>query len=69
MIEQRDGLGLVLKPPQLGVVGQNSGLDHLECDGSVECDLSGFVDDAHAAAAQFILYFVVAEVADCGGSG
>ena len=64
VVEQRDGLGLVLEPAQLGVVGQDAGLDHLEGDGPVEADLAGLVDDAHAAAAQLLLDLVVAEVAD-----
>ncbi len=52
VIEQRDGLGLVLEPPQLVVAGEQPGLEHLQCDGAVEGDLAGLVDDAHAAAAQ-----------------
>ena len=68
VIEQRDGLGLVLEPAQLGVVGQHAGLDHLEGDGPVEADLPGLVDDAHAAAAQLFLNLVVAEVADGGAA-
>ena len=68
VIEQGDGLGLVLEASQLGVVGQNSGLDHLERDGPVEADLPGLVDDAHAAAAQLFLNLVVAEVADGGAA-
>ena len=69
VVEQRDGLGLVLEPPQLGVVGQHAGLDHLEGDGPVEADLPGLVDDAHAAAAQLLLDLVVAEVADSETAG
>ena len=69
VVEQGDGLGLVLEPAQLGVVGQNAGLDHLEGDGPVEADLPGLVDDAHAAAAQLLVNLVVAEVADAGGLG
>ena len=68
VVEQRDGLGLVLEPAQLGVVGQHAGLDHLEGDGPVEADLAGLVDDAHAAAAQLFLDLVVAEVADGGAA-
>ena len=55
VVEQGDGLGLVLEPAQLVVVGQDAGLDHLEGDGPVEADLAGLVDDAHAAAAQLLL--------------
>ena len=68
VVEQRDGLGLVLEPAQVGVVGQHAGLDHLEGDGSVEADLPGLVDDAHAAAAQLFLNLVIAEVADGGAA-
>ena len=68
MVEQRDRLGLVLEPAQLGVVGQDAGLDHLEGDGAVEADLPRLVDDAHAAAAQLLLDLVVAEVADGGAA-
>ena len=68
VVEQGDGLGLVLEPPQLGVVGQDAGLDHLERDGPVEADLPGLVDDAHAAAAELLLKLVVAEVADGGAA-
>ena len=68
VIEQRDRLGLVLEAPQLGVVGQHAGLDHLEGDGPVEADLPRLVDDAHAAAAELFLNLVVAEVADGGAA-
>ena len=52
VVEQGDGLGLVLEPAQLVVAGQDAGPDHLEGHGPVEADLAGLVDDAHAAAAQ-----------------
>ena len=55
VVEQRDGLGLVLKPTQLGVVGQEPGLHHLESDRPVETDLPGLVDHAHAAPPQLFL--------------
>ena len=64
VIEQGDGLGLVLEPAQLVVAGEQPGLDHLQGDGAVEADLAGLVDDAHAAAAQLPADLVVAEVAD-----
>ena len=69
VVEQGDGLGLVLEPAQLVVAGEHAGLDHLEGDGPVEADLPGLVDDAHAAAAQLLVDLVVAEVADAGGLG
>ncbi len=68
VVQQRDGLGFILEPAQLGVVGQESGLDHLEGDGPIEADLPGLVDDAHAAAAQLFQDLVVAEVADGGAA-
>ena len=41
VVEQGDGLGLVLEPAQLVVAGQQAGLDHLEGDGSVEARPGG----------------------------
>ena len=67
VVEQGDGLGLVLEAAQLVVAGEQAGLDHLERDGPVEGDLPGLVDDAHAAAAQLPADLVVAEVADARG--
>ena len=64
VVEEGDGLGLVPEPAQLVVAGEQAGPDHLEGDGSIERDLSGLVDDAHAAAAEFAADLVVAEVAD-----
>ena len=63
VVEQGDGLGLVPEPAQLVVAGEQAGPDHLEGDGSIERDLAGLVDDAHAAAADFAADLVVAEVA------
>jgi hypothetical protein len=69
VFQRRDGLGLVLEPAELGIVGQDTGLDHLEGDGAVEAELAGPVDDAHAAFAQGTPQLVVAEVADAGAAG
>ena len=66
VIELGDGLGFILEAAQLGVVGQDSGLDHLEGDGAVERDLVRLVNNSHSAAAEFFLNLVVAEVADRG---
>ena len=41
VVEQGDGLGLVLEPAQLVVAGQDAGLDHLEGDGPVEARPAG----------------------------
>ena len=40
--------------------------DHLQRHRAVEADLTGLVDDAHAASAQLSDQLVVAEVADAG---
>ncbi len=50
MVERGDRLGLVLEPPQIVVAGQRGRPDHLEGHGAVEADLTGLVDNAHAAA-------------------
>jgi len=63
VVEQGYGLGLVLEASPLVVAGEHAGLDHLQRHRSVERDLAGLVDDAHAAAAQLALDLVVAEVA------
>ena len=63
VIQQCDGLGLVLESPQLRVVSQHAGPDHLEGDRPVEADLAGLVDHAHAAAAQFPVDLIVADIA------
>jgi hypothetical protein len=69
VVEQRHGLGLVLEPPQIVVVGQDAGLDHFKGHRPVETELAGLVDDAHAAAAQLAADLVVAEVGDPGAAG
>ncbi len=47
VVELRDGLGLILKPQQLGFGGKAARFDHLEGDGPVERDLVGLENDAH----------------------
>ena len=42
-------------------LARSAGQDHLEGDDAVELDLPGLVDDAHAAAAEFVEQFVFAE--------
>ena len=68
VVEQRDGLGLVLEAAELGVAGEQAGPDHLQGHRAVERDLAGLVDDAHAAAAQLAPDLVIAEVADGGAA-
>ena len=69
VVEVGGGLGLGVEPPDVGLVGELAGEDHLERDGPVEADLPGLVDDAHAAAGDLADDLVVAEVADAGGLG
>ena len=66
VVQQGDGLGLVLEPTQFVTIGQDAGLDHLQGDGPVEADLSGPVDDPHSAPAHLPGDLGVAEVADPG---
>jgi hypothetical protein len=62
MVPMRDRLDLVLEAAQFCRVRQQAGLDHLEGDGSVQADLSGLVNDPHAASAEFLLELVIAEI-------
>ncbi len=68
MVEQGHRLRLVLEPSQLGIVGQDAGLDHLQSDRPIETDLLGTVDDAHPASAELRADLIVAEVTDAGPS-
>ena len=63
VVEPGDRLGLVLKPAVIIVAGKLGRLDHLQGDRAVEADLTGLVNDPHAALAQHALQLVVAEVA------
>ena len=69
MVEVGGGLGLGVEPPDVGLVGELAGEDHLERDGPVEADLPGLEDDAHAAAGDLADDLVVAEVADADRRG
>ncbi len=62
MVEMGGGLGLALEALHVLVGGQLSGEDHLKGHGSVEADLAGLVDDAHAAAGNLFLQLIVAKV-------
>ncbi len=66
VIEQGNGLSLVLESAQLGLVGQRPGLDHLHSHGTIQRHLPRLVDNAHAAATQLFLKLVIAEIADGG---
>ena len=52
MVQEGDGLGLVMEAAPFGIVGEDAGFDHLQGHRPVEADLPGLVDDPHAAAAQ-----------------
>ncbi len=65
VVEGGDGLGLAAEQADLPLVGQQSGLDHLECDDAIEPLLPGLEDDAHAAGAEPAEQFIFAE----GGAG
>ena len=54
MIQLGDGLGLVLKPQQLGLRRDAARLDQLEGDVPVECDLQGLVNHPHPAPPQLV---------------
>ncbi len=54
---------------QFPFAGIFAGQDHLEGHQAVELALPGLVDDAHAAAAQLLQQFVVADVTDFRAQG
>ena len=58
------GLGLVLEAAEVDIVGEHSGLDHLQGHQTVEGHLAGTVHDPHAAPAQLLVDLVIAEVAN-----
>ncbi len=58
MIQLRNRLRLVLEPQQLGFGGKSARLDDLERNFPVKRNLAGLVDNAHAAAAQFLENFI-----------
>jgi hypothetical protein len=58
VLKARDRLGLAAKEGQGAIAGVRSGQDHLERDHSVQGEMTGLVDDAHAAAAQLAQDFV-----------
>jgi hypothetical protein len=63
------GRSLSLGPEAFDVArpGQLAFQDHLQRDGSVQADLPGLVDYAHAAPSNLFQQLVVAEVADARG--
>src|SRR5262245_47560450 len=59
------GVGFDSKAAELLRSGQGAVADHLEGEDAAGAEVAGFVDDAHAAAAEFSEQFVAGE----GGSG
>jgi hypothetical protein len=66
MIEVGRRLGLSVEALDFRFAGELAGQDHLEGDDSIEADLPGAIDDAHAAAGDLLEQLIVAEVADLG---
>jgi hypothetical protein len=62
VIEIRRRLGLGVEPPDVRLIGELPGEDHLQRHGAVEADLPRQEDDAHATACQFADDLVVAEI-------
>jgi hypothetical protein len=54
VLQSGHGLGLALKPRPLLWAGESAGEGHLESDEAIEGQVAGLVDDAHAAAADFL---------------
>ncbi len=52
MLKPGDRLGLGQEPRHFFRCGMSAGQDHLERAGSIESNVVGLVDDAHAATAQ-----------------
>ena len=67
VIEARRRLDLVVKAVQFARRRKLAGQDHLEGDRPIQADLAGLVDDAHAAAGDFRLQLVVAELPNDAG--
>src|SRR5437764_689727 len=66
MFERCGGAGFVLEALQLARVHGRGKRQHLESDATIEGDLLGFVNDAHAAAADFAQNAKVAEDPEAG---
>ncbi len=64
VLQAGDRFGLGAEAGYLPFAGVFAGQDHLQGHQTVELALPGLVDDAHAAAAQFVQQFVVADVTD-----
>jgi hypothetical protein len=62
VVQERDGLGLVLEPTDLDVAGELGVSDHLDRDRTIERDLPGLVNDAHSSLSKDLDQFIVADV-------
>ncbi len=65
VVQGRDGLGLAAEEPDVPLIGEAAGLDHLERDDAIEPLLPGLEDDSHAAGAKPPEQLIFAE----GGAG
>ena len=61
MLKARDELGFGLKAGDIGRRSDRAAENHLEGDDAIETNLAGFVNHAHAAAAELFEQLVVAE--------
>ena len=69
VVEVGGGLSFEMESPDVRVVGKVAGEDHLERNPTIEANLSGLEDDAHAAAGNLAKDFVIAEIADSSWRG
>ena len=63
MLQCRRGGCLNPKAPNVLCIGMGIEEEHLDRHDSIEADLAGFVDYAHAAAGDFLQQFVITEIA------
>ena len=62
VVEQRDGLGLVLESAELVLARELRVADQLQGDAPIQTDLPGLVDDPHPPLTENLEQFVIAEV-------
>jgi hypothetical protein len=61
VLKARHRLRLGAKAGQFGLAGVAAGQDHLQGDDAAQTNLTGLVDDAHAAPAQFLQHLVAGD--------
>ena len=66
MFQAGGGRRLGMEPLKIGCIRHSAGQDHLDGDEAIELHVAGLEDDAHAAAAQLVQQFVVADLFDDG---